>query len=290
MRKRKKLQELTLKDNFMFGAVMVNEEICREFLELVLGFPIEKVTVSKEKTFVYHPEYRGIRLDVVASDEKHTRYNVEMQVQYKKNLGKRTRYYHGQIDMELLTAGLEYEHLPDSYVIFICDFDPFTQGKYKYTFEMTCKEDGKISLDDGNRTIFLNTHGKNVDEVPEGLVRFLQYVGSGATGNENGFVQKLSEEVQNVKKSREMEERYMLLEELIKEEREDAKAEGRTEGKAEGLAEAILILLERFGKLPEALRTRIRKETDPEVLNQYLKKAASAKSIEEFCDSIEQQK
>ena len=87
-----------------------------------------------------------------------------------------------------------------------------------------------------------------------------------------------------------MEERYMLLEELIKEEREDAKAEGRTEGKAEGLAEAILILLERFGKLPEALRTRIRKETDPEILNQYLKKVASANSIEEFCDSIEQQK
>ena len=42
MRRKKRLQELTIKDNFMFGAVMADEEMCREFLEMVLGFPIEK--------------------------------------------------------------------------------------------------------------------------------------------------------------------------------------------------------------------------------------------------------
>ena len=36
----RKLQELTIKDNFMFGAVMVDEELCKEFLELALGFRI----------------------------------------------------------------------------------------------------------------------------------------------------------------------------------------------------------------------------------------------------------
>lgn len=69
MSKRKKLQELTIRDNFMFGAVMVDEELCRELLELILGFQIAKVTVSREKSFIFHPEYRGIRLDVIASDE-----------------------------------------------------------------------------------------------------------------------------------------------------------------------------------------------------------------------------
>lgn len=42
MKQRKKLQDLTIKDNFMFGAVMIDEENCKEFLELVLEFPIEK--------------------------------------------------------------------------------------------------------------------------------------------------------------------------------------------------------------------------------------------------------
>ena len=113
------------------------------------GFRIAKVTVSigvqgtvlspctsmlsKEKCFVYHPEYKGVRLDILAADEKNTHYNVEMQVFRKRKPGKRSRYYHSQIDMDLLRSGQDYEELPDSYVIFICDFDPFYRKKYRYT-------------------------------------------------------------------------------------------------------------------------------------------------------------
>lgn len=72
MSRQKRLQDLTIKDNFMFGAVMSIEENCIAFLEMVLGFPIEKVVVSKERSMIYHPEYRGVRLDIYARDEKHT--------------------------------------------------------------------------------------------------------------------------------------------------------------------------------------------------------------------------
>ena len=88
MAKRKKLQELTIKDNFMFGAVMVNEDLCKELLELILGFSIEKIIVDKEKSIIYHPEYKGVRLDITASDENHTHYNVEMQVKKRRILGE----------------------------------------------------------------------------------------------------------------------------------------------------------------------------------------------------------
>lgn len=60
MRKRKTLQDLTIKDNFLFGAVMSVEENCKGFLELVLGVPISQVVVSKEKSMIYHPEYKGV--------------------------------------------------------------------------------------------------------------------------------------------------------------------------------------------------------------------------------------
>lgn len=79
MKQNRKLAQLLFKDNFMFGAVMVNKEICRDFLEMAVGFPIEKVEISKEKSMIYHPEYRGIRLDIIARDENRTHYNVEMQ-------------------------------------------------------------------------------------------------------------------------------------------------------------------------------------------------------------------
>jgi len=117
MRRKKRLQELTIKDNFMFGAVMADEEMCRELLEIVLGFSIEKVKVSKEHSLIYNPEYRGVRLDVYARDASHTRYNVEMQVSRDAGLPRRSRYYRSQIDMELLLSGVSYSELPDSYVI-----------------------------------------------------------------------------------------------------------------------------------------------------------------------------
>ena len=121
---------------------MMDEEICRELLELVLGFRIAKVMVSKEKCFVYHPEYKGVRLDILTADGR----------------------------------------------------------KYRYTFDMACREDS--------------------------------------------FVKRVQTAVRNVKASREMEEQYMLLEELIKE--------------------------------------AVSEENDPEVLKLYLRQAAAAKSMDDF--------
>ena len=119
MGRTKRIKELTIKDNFMFGAVMMDEDNCKGLLERVLEIPIDRVDVSKEKSIVYHPEYKGVRLDVYAKDEKQTRYNVEMQVERKPALGKRSRYYQSQMDMEMLLTGEDYTELPNIYVIFI---------------------------------------------------------------------------------------------------------------------------------------------------------------------------
>ena len=59
-------------------------------------------------------------------------------MRYRKTLQELTI---SQIDMELLTTGTDYDLLPDSYVIFICDFDPFHQKKYCYSFENRCREE-----------------------------------------------------------------------------------------------------------------------------------------------------
>ena len=129
---KKKFKDLTIRDAFLFAAVMTDQEICRKLLELSLGITIASVQVQTEKTMAYHSEYHGVRLDVYAADEKHTRYNVEMQVVRQDYLPKRSRYYHAQLDMDALLAGESYENLPDTYVIFICDFDPFGERFYRY--------------------------------------------------------------------------------------------------------------------------------------------------------------
>ncbi len=267
----------------MFGAVMADEEMCREFLEMVLGFPIEKVRVSKEHSLIYNPEYRGVRLDVYAKDDSHTRYNVEMQVSKDDSLPRRSRYYHSQIDMELLLSNISYSELPDSYVIFICDYDPCGRKKYRYSFSNYCREDLPLELGDGSCTVYLSTEGKNNDEVPKELVKFLKYVKADLNKStedfEDDFVKRLQENVRKVKESRKMEERYMLLEELLKTERNEGKAEGKMEG--------ILDLLEDLGEVPDDLRVMIEEETSLSKLRSWLKAAAKAESIHQFMEQMQ---
>lgn len=243
-------------------------------MKLSLGFSIERVEVSKEKSIVYHPEYKGIRLDVFAKDEKNTHYNVEMQVVRKDDLPRRSRYYHSQIDMELLLTGTEYRNLPDTYVIFICDFDPFGKKKYCYSFKNVCMEDGELFLNEGTYTIFLNTKGKNTDEVPRTLVKFLRFVSadleSSTKDYEDEFVKQLQESIQNIKNSREMGERFMIFQEMLR------------EGRLEAIREATLELLEDLGSVPPELWIKIEQEKDMHTLKEYYRKAARAKSIDQF--------
>ena len=286
MKRKKQLKELTLKDNFMFGAVMMEEENCKRFLELALGFPIERVEVSKEKSIVYHPEYKGVRLDVYAKNEHNTRYNVEMQVAKKAELGKRVRYYHGQIDMELLLSGSDYTELPEVYVIFICDFDPFGKKKYRYTFTKQCEEEPGAQLQDGCKSIFLSTRGENDREVPGELVSFLNFVkadlSESETDFEDDFVEKLQNTIRRIKSNREMEERFMIFEEMLRDERAEGKAEGIAEGKTEAVLEMLLELMNDLGEIPDELRNRITSEKDLETLKKWHRLAARSESLDEF--------
>ena len=295
MKKRKTLQDLTIKDNFLFGAVMSVEENCKGFLEMVLGFSIAQVVVSKEKSIVYHPEYKGVRLDIYAEDENHTHYNVEMQVKKKTALGKRSRYYHSQMVMEALTSGEDYETMPDTVVIFVCDFDPFGEHLYCYTFGNECRENKNVKLDDGSYTIFLSTRGENEEEVPAELVRFLKFVTADLEESEEDFQDKLvkrfQETIHNIKADREMGERYMIFEEMLREEKQEGRQEGLLEGRIEGRIEAtregIFELLEDLGEVPDKLRDRMEALEELGDLKFLFKLAAKADSIENFVKDAE---
>ena len=203
----------------------------------------------------------------------------------KDALGKRSRYYQSQMDMELLLSGEDYSELPDTYVIFICDFDPFEEGKYRYTFKMTCKESVQTNLEDGRTIVFLNTHGKNESEVPKELVTFLKYVKADLAGSEEAFDDSYVEQLQNfirkIKGSREMEERFMIFEEMLKEEREEGREEGRSV-----LKETLLLCLQSFGDVPDEVLEQIQTQQDMEVLKNWMQTAFQSKTLEEFVEKM----
>ena len=94
-----------------------------------------------------------------------------------------------------------------------------------------------MDLEDGRTTVFLNTRGKNESEVPGELVTFLQYMKEDLEGSEKEFhdpyVEQLQKFIRNVKGSREMEERFMIFEEMLKEESSAVAVLAGADGKKE---------------------------------------------------------
>lgn len=293
-RQKKKFQNLTIRDDFMFAAVLADEEICRKVLSLALGTPVSHVEVVSERTVRYHPEFRGIRLDICAHCRNGTCFDVEMQ-RRRDDVPHRSRYYHSQMDMSLLKNGADYRKLPTGYVIFICCFDPVGDNRYRYLFTARCQENGKAA-DDGSYTVLLSTEGKNREEVPKELVKFLEFIKEDEPDHQKDYqdtlVRRMQQRIRQLKEDREMEGSYMRLEELLWEERRngqrDGVRKGRRAGRSEALKDSIFLIWNRKGGLPAGTVRRIRKEKDPEVLLQWVYLSAQTDSPEDFCSRLEE--
>lgn len=165
------------KQDFAFGKIMEDKATCKMFLEEVLEFKIRDIEYP-ERQLTLHPgiDTKGIRLDVYAQDDENTVYNVEMQTTNTRDIPKRSRYYQGAMDIELLKPGETYHSLNKTFIIFVCTFDLFEKGLMKYTFDERCREVKGLPLEDGTTKIFLNTRGKryNVSKKLQDALRYLE--------------------------------------------------------------------------------------------------------------------
>ncbi len=80
MEHKKYLRELTIKDSFIFSALMAEKDNCRRLLELIIGISINHLKISKEKNIVFHSEYKGALFDAVAPDENRTNHNMHFRI------------------------------------------------------------------------------------------------------------------------------------------------------------------------------------------------------------------
>ena len=247
-------ENLTLSNDFMFSKVMRDKEICRETLEILLDKKIgEIIYIDDQKTIDINYDAKSVRLDVYVEDENRI-YNIEMQVVNKKDLAKRSRYYQGMIDLNVIEKGEIYRDLKESIVIFICKFDPFGEGLSRYTFENICNENKELYLKDGTSKVFFNTKDY-YKESKEDAKLFLEYIEKEIT-SENNFVKKIEQKIRNIKENKEWRAEYMTLlmreQEIARDNFEKGKLEGiaegvvkgREEGREEGMAEGIEKIIE----------------------------------------------
>lgn len=239
---KKSLQDLTLLDRFLFAEVMEDPKTFENILSIILGEDISiKGRPQSEHENRTSPLKRQVRLDVWAEDETDAVYNIEAQKENTKNLPHRSRFYQALIDSKLLDPGeVDFSNMKDCYTIIIAPFDLFGRGLYQYTFQMTCAETGQ-PLEDGATRIFLNTHGKNSEDISPELKELLYYMEhtTEEISCSTSRLQEIKNHVNIVKSSEEIGVKYMQeWEEKILEKRK-ARAEGRAEGETFRLIQLI---------------------------------------------------
>ena len=131
--------------------------------------------------------------------------------------------------------GEDYSQLKDAYVIMIMPFDLFGEGKYKYTFHMSCDEIPGLKLRDGATRIFLNTRGTDAEGVSEELIQLLRYfeqtTEENAAGSHSQKIENLQKRVEEIKQNEEVGIRYMNAFEEKMWERREGEMIGEKRGK-----------------------------------------------------------
>ena len=216
-------------DDFMFGAIMKNEHICRGVLERLLRMKIGKIEYpSLQKSISPFYESKGIRLDVYTADESHV-FDIEIQTSIPPDLGKRTRYYQSMMDSDNLLKGQNYNDLKESYVIFICLSDPFKLGLPVYTFRNSCEENPASDLNDKSYKVFYNASAYE-KETDKELFALLHYISAKQTGS--SFTDEINGLVEQAKLNEVFRSDYLTMN--LRE--YDLRRMGREEGLQTGIA------------------------------------------------------
>ena len=217
-------EDLEIEDDFLFQKVMENKDICLTFLEKTLNKQIANIYYyQNENSINLSPKNKGVRFDVLVETADGVMIDVEMQTSNKSNsLPKRTRYYQAMIDLNALAKGSTYKKLPESYIIFICTFDPFKKSRKVYTFKNQCVEEN-FELKDGATKIFYNTKG-TIGKVSEEIENFLNYIETKSVKGD--FARKVADEVEKLKSHDALKLEYMSLLARMTDERDEGIEQG----------------------------------------------------------------
>ena len=237
----KSIKDLTFTDDFMFGEIMKNEEICKGVIERLLHIKIEKLElITLQETIAPYYETRGVRFDVYVKDSDKV-YDIEVQNKKFTEIEKRTRYYQSMIDIDMLAKGANFKELKESYVIFICKTDPFDLGEPCYKVKSVFENHPEKEFDDKTHKVFYNASAYKKETDSE-IYAFLQYISTNIP--EDDFTAGIFENVEKAKENEQFRSEYMRCNihdfDKLEEGKEIGIAIGEARGEERGRSEAKL--------------------------------------------------
>ena len=229
-----------LTNDIIFGWIMKSEENCLAIIRAIL--PELNITsiVHKEVQHDITPvaSTRGVRFDAVVQDDQKRYYDIEMQVENTGDLGKRARYYQSQIDNETLMKGQTFHKLKESFVIFLCAFDPFSYGLRRYQFHQYEDTIRNLRLDTHSHVLFINSKGTE-GEVSNDLAGIIDVMNQ-KPNQTNPLASKLMKEIDYYNQDSEKRRELMDYEARLLDERLIGEEKGRQEERNRNVRNIII--------------------------------------------------
>lgn len=130
---------ISLKYDFSFKYLFLNETVRRHFISDALGIPLEEIrSVRLSNTFLwkrYWKQKQGI-LDVVVELNGNSKVNIEMQIEMLSYWDKRSLFYLAKLFTEGLLSGQKYDKLKRCICISILGFNLDERPEYHKVYRL----------------------------------------------------------------------------------------------------------------------------------------------------------
>ena len=188
-----------------------------------------------QKTLKFTKDMHGVRFDAYIKSENLWA-EIEMQTASGFALGKRSRYYQANMDLDCLKEGEDYAKLKKCYVIFLCTFDYFKKDEPVYFFRSWDVQKG-LPLDDFSYKIVLNT-ACTPAKVPEALKPLYAYLNDPKASQASSLTRRIDARVRKFNTD-DWRRKYMTFEYMLNERERKGLELGREQGRAEGEASGL---------------------------------------------------
>ena len=271
----------------------VGEDFCRTLLSALLQREVGKVKVHAQRVLPgVDLDTRGVRLDIEVTEPSDDQegltanvYDIEPHNGNYKDLPKALRYRQAKIDSRYMKAGDNaFSHMPDLWVLWITDFDPFGKDYMMYTIKKRCMEIPDIEYDDGLTYYYFNTAGhKGGSKAIENVLEFIQH--SNAESAVDETTRKLNGYVESVRQDPAVRGNYMTLGEKF----DQTLREGIEIGKGDQLAELVCKKLQQGKTLPEIIDDLVTPEAVIKPIYDIAAKYAPDYNVESVLEEIHKQ-
>ena len=139
-------------------------------LRVILQRDDLKIEEVKTQKTLKSLEGRDLRLDIYATDDKGSKYNIEIQRSDKGAIARRARYHSSMIDSDMLKTGQDFDELNTNIVIFITENDVLGLDEPIYHIDRYVKEGDYLPFNDGSHIIYVNGEKKGTDTELEKLM------------------------------------------------------------------------------------------------------------------------